>query len=224
MLKCLKEREVSLNLEAKIGRPVSASSPLIYLITKGDLTPENFAFQSEHTIQIIRFATAQKIPLIQIREKLLTAKLLVKLASDAVKIAKNTETKIIINDRVDIALAAYADGVHLPASAVLPAVARRLLKRSFICGRSTHSIREAEVMKDEGADFITFSPVFETPSKAEFGPPQGLEKLREVCERLKGFPVIALGGINNENFQSSLDCGAKGFAAIRFLNERKNLV
>ena len=90
-------------------------------------------------------------------------------------------------------------------------------------GVSTHTIEEAENAKKEGADFVTFSPVFDTPSKEKYGEPQGLEKLREVCEKLKTFPVIALGGIDETNYRQVLENGASGFAAIRFLNDEKNL-
>lgn len=212
-----------MNFEARIGFSPSSDSPLVYLITKGDLTEQNFASQSEQTIQTIKFAIEKTIHLIQIREKLLSAKLRLKLAKEAVELSRGTKTKILINDRADIAIASKAHGVHFPASALPVSVIRSELKHNFIIGSSTHSQKEAERAKSGGADFVTFSPVFETPSKAEFGQPQGIEKLSEVCKSLGEFPVIALGGINKENYQSTLDNGAKGFAAIQFLNNRKNL-
>ena len=136
---------------------------------------------------------------------------------------KTTATKIIVNDRADIAIAARADGVHLTASSVSPVITRDSFKHNFIIGASTHSLEAAKKWKNEGADFVTFGPVFETPSKAKFGAPQGLEELRIVCESLEPFPVIALGGIDESNLQSTLRSGAKGFAAIRFLNDLENL-
>ncbi|MBC7901284.1 MAG: thiamine phosphate synthase, partial [Saprospiraceae bacterium] len=90
----------------------------------------------------------------------------------------------------------------------------------LIIGVSTHSISEAESAAANGADFVTFGPVFETPDKDR---PTGLDELIQVRERLGNFPVIALGGINEMNYKAVLDCGASGFAAIRFLNDRKNL-
>lgn len=190
--------------------------PLIYLITEGSLTAENFAEQKRGVLDLIKTAVENKISLIQIREKNLTAKLVFELASQISLITKNSATKLLVNDRADIALAAKTDGVHLTENSIPAEVIRRNFPANFIIGVSTHSPESAEKAKRSGADFVTFSPVFESPGKGE---PQGLAKLREVCERLNPFPIIALGGINKTNCESVLEAGAGGFAAIRFFTE-----
>ncbi len=198
----------------------SIGKPLIYLITGGEATTENFAEKKPEILELIKHAVQAKISLIQIREKCLSARLIFELAAEAVKLTQNSETKILINDRADIALAANIDGVHLTSRSLSAEVIRRNFPANFIIGVSAHTIESAEQAKKNGADFATFSPIFDSPNK---GNPQGVEKLREVCEKLKPFPVIALGGINETNYKSVLDNGASGFAAIRFLNDVRNL-
>lgn len=194
--------------------------PLIYLITEGKLTAENFDENKQKILDLIQASTENKVSLIQIREKKLSAKLIFELTSEAVKRAKNSQTKILVNDRADIALAANADGVHLTESSVSTEIVRRSFPLDFLIGVSVHSIESAKIARDQGADFITFSPIFASPEK---GAPKGLEKLKEVCAVLKPFPVIALGGIDETNHESVLKNGASGFAAIRFLNDFENL-
>lgn len=198
--------------------------PLIYLITEGKAIPQNFFKKKTQILELIKLAVLAKVSLIQLREKSLPARLVFELALEAVKITKNSQTKILINDRADIAFAANADGVHLTSNSIPVKEIRRNFPNDFVIGVSTHTIKEAVNAKKEGADFVTFSPVFETPSKKKYGAPQGLEKLREVCNALKNFPVIALGGINSMNYKQVLENGASGFAAIRFLNDEKNLL
>ena len=197
--------------------PAINEKPLIYLITKGDATAENFIEKKKEILKIIKNAALAKASLIQIREKLLSAKLVFELASEAAKIVENHETRLLINDRADIALAAGCDGAHLTENSLPVNVVRRDFPANFIVGASTHALETAVRAKNDGANFVTFSPIFAVPQK---GPAQGLEKLREVCKRLKTFPVIALGGIDETNYKDVLESGASGFAAIRYLNEK----
>jgi thiamine-phosphate pyrophosphorylase len=196
--------------------------PLVYLITDGEISSENFAEKSSETLEIIKKAVESEISLIQIREKQLSAKLVFELTLKAVEITKNSNTKLLVNDRADIALAADADGVHLPANSLSAEIIRANFSPDFIIGVSAHNLEEVEKAKLEGADFATFSPIFATESKAKYGAPQGIEKLREVVEAVKNFQIIALGGIDETNFQEVLQI-ADGFAAIRFLNNAENL-
>ncbi len=196
------------------------SEPLRYLITKGEATPANFHRKKSEILEIIKKAAEAKIAVIQIREKHLTAKSLFHLASDAARITAETDTKLLISDRADVALAANADGVHLPADSIAAGVIRRSFPEKFIIGVSTHSLEEAETAMNQGADFVTFGPVFATPNKGE---PKGLKELKIVCKRLAPFPVVALGGINEENYNLALQNGASGFAAIRYLNDIETL-
>ena len=184
------------------------------------MTAQNFSQKKSQTLELIEIAAQSNISLIQIREKKLSARLVFELARAAVKITQNTGTKLLVNDRADIALAANADGVHLTARSLSAGAIRRAFPKDFIIGVSTHTIEEAGNAKNQTADFVTFSPIFSMPNKDKF---QGIENLREVCEKLKPFPVIALGGIDETNYKSVLENGASGFAAIRFLNDAENI-
>lgn len=199
---------------------MKVNKPQIYLITEGAATVENFPVKKRRILQIIARAVEAKISLVQIREKKLTAKLVFELTREAVEITKNKHTKLLVNDRADIAFAANADGVHLTENSISAGIIRLSFGENFVIGVSAHTIEKAELARDQKADFATFSPVFDSPNK---GKPQGLEKLREVCEKLRPFPVLALGGIDETNYQKILENGASGFAAIRFLNDAKNL-
>ena len=196
----------------------SITNPLIYLITDGKMTAKNFAEKKSAILKLIEASVESKISLIQIREKNIPARLVFELVCEAVKITSKSQTGILVNDRADIAFAAKADGVHLTSNSIPVAVIRGNFPKDFIIGVSTHTMDDAENAKKNGADFVTFSPIFHTPEK---GKPQGIEKLREVCEKLKPFPVIALGGIDETNYKSVLENGASGFAAIRFLNDKE---
>ncbi|MDQ3129435.1 MAG: thiamine phosphate synthase [Acidobacteriota bacterium] len=197
----------------------SNGKPLIYLITKGEMTAANYAEKKPETLEIIKIAAELKIPLVQIREKHLSAKLLFELTSEAAQITKNSVTKILINDRADVALAAGADGVHLTAKSLSATIIRRNFSEDFIIGVSAHSLEKVREAKLQKADFAVLSPIFYTPNK---GAPLGLETLREICAKVKPFPVLALGGIDESNYESVLEISC-GFAAIRFLNDAKNL-
>ena len=155
----------------------------------------------------------------QIREKSLSARVLYELATRAAAITRGTATRLLVNDRFDVARAAGADGVHLTARSLPVKVVRAICGDDFLIGVSTHSLETALNARSEGADFIVFGPVFETPSKQIYGEPQGLERLREVTKALEGFPVIAIGGINRENADECFRAGASGIAAIRLFNE-----
>lgn len=133
----------------------------------------------------------------QLREKDLPAKHYYSLAKKMREITSRNDALLFINDRIDIALAVDADGVHLPQSGFPAHVVRKVWKERFLIGVSTHSIREAKEAS-EWADFITFSPIFYTTSKAQYGEPLGVEKLREVKQSVK-CKVFALGGIKVDN-------------------------
>ena len=160
-------------------------------------------------------AVAAGISLLQIREKSLSARVLYELARRAVAITRGSATRLLVNDRFDIARAAGADGVHLTTRSLPAKVVRSICGDDFLIGVSTHSLETALDARAEGADFVVFGPVFETESKREFGAPQGLEKLREVTSALAGFPVIAIGGIDLDNAAECFRAGASGVAAIR---------
>lgn len=197
----------------------NAGSPITCLITDGRLTNETFTDKSRLTIETIRNAVKAGISLIQIREKQLSVKNLFQLASEAVQIATNSQTKILINDRADVAAASGADGVHL-TEVSLPVETIRKSFSDLIVGVSTHSVESVIAARTAGADFALFGPVFRTPGK---GTPQGLEKLGDACRSVPGFPVLAIGGIDGTNYRQALDAGARGFASIGFLNSEEGL-
>jgi thiamine-phosphate pyrophosphorylase len=192
---------------------------LTYLITDGTLSDENFPEKSVHTLETLRLAMRVGISLIQMREKHLSAKNLFALAHDAAQIAQSSDTKLIINDRADIAVGSGAHGVQLTEASLKATVVRKYFS-DLIIGVSTHSAESVVEAADAGADFALFGPVFESPGKENV---QGLEKLRLACNAIPNFPVIAIGGIDQTNFPEVLEAGASGFASIRFLNNPENL-
>src|SRR5262249_13748507 len=140
-------------------------------------------------------------------------------------------TRIIVNDRVDVALASGSGGVHLSENGFSVPDARRLVTRfeqdsgkslDFLIGVSCHSLGSALGAARDGADYIYFSPIFHTPSKAFYGPPQGVDRLRKICQAVQ-VPVIAIGGITLENAASCYAAGAAGVAAIRLFQDAKDL-
>ena len=169
---------------------------------------------------------------IQIREKDLhggTAARLVRESLKRVASGRST-TQILINDRLDVALAEGAGGVHLGENSLAVEQARLLIERGvpepgsarkFLAGASAHSLAGATTRTTAGADYIFFGPVFSTPSKAAFGEPQGLERLAEVCNAVK-VPVLAIGGISLDNADACLRAGAAGIAAIRLFQDAEN--
>lgn len=171
---------------------------------------------------VIRRAAEAGTDWIQIREKDLDARPLTELVRSVLAETRKTGARILVNDRLDVALAAGAAGVHLgEASLHVEIVAewRRAANRThFLIGVSCHSPDAARAAERGGADYVFFGPVFATPSKAAFGPPQGIERLREVCRAVK-IPVLAIGGVTPENAAQCLEAGAAGIAAIRLFQE-----
>jgi thiamine-phosphate pyrophosphorylase len=172
---------------------------------------------------LIHAAVAAEIDLIQIREKNLHAGVLYQLAANAAAIIKGSPTRLLINDRSDVAAAAGADGVHLTTSSLRPEVIRRTFGEKFLIGVSTHSLTEASLARQAGADFVVFGPVFETASKREYGDAQGLANLAQVASELAPFPVLALGGVTTGNVADCIRSGARGVAAIRMFDDPERL-
>ncbi len=196
-----------------------------YLITDGSSTPETYLTDKEDILALVQKAVGHGISMVQIREKRLTAEQVFELAAQAaamVTIVGGGGTKLLVNDRAEIAFAAGADGVHLTSTSLPVSAIRDNFPAEFMIGVSTHSLEKAGTAKSEGADFITFSPIFPTQSKINYGEPQGLEKLAAVVKALNGFPIFALGGINEINYTQVLPTGAAGIAGISMFYEMLN--
>jgi thiamine-phosphate pyrophosphorylase len=200
---------------------LNRQTKFIYLITSGQTNPQTTPATEDFTnvLRLVEAAVAAEIDLVQIREKLLTAKALYALTEAAARITHETSTRLLVNDRADIAAAAGADGVHLTTSSLTPRVIRRTFGEEFLIGASTHSLGEASMAGAEGADFVVLGPIFDTSSKQQYGQPLGLEQLREIASELSPFPVLALGGVTSANAANCIRAGASGIAAISMLND-----
>ena len=201
------------------------SKPILYLITRGASTEATTADSPEfqQILEQISAAVLAGIDLIQIREKQLAARVLLELATRASTLTRGSASRLLINDRADIAMGAGADGVHLTTQSVEAPVIRKTFGDSFLIGASTHSTVEACAAREGGADFVVFGPVFDTASKREYCAPVGEERLAEVARELAGFPVLALGGITRQNAARCLEAGASGIAAISLFQDQNRL-
>jgi thiamine-phosphate pyrophosphorylase len=170
---------------------------------------------------------------IQIREKDLSGRECMLLTRQALTRTEQsskssaTRTRILVNDRVDVALSEHTGGVHLgenslPVQEVRRSVDSRGERKDFLVGVSCHSLEVAKSAASGGANYIFFGPVFATPSKAAYGAPQGIERLKEVC-RAVSIPVIAIGGITLANGAACLSAGASGLAAIRLFQDAPDI-
>ena len=199
--------------------------PLVCPITPGATTTETTPTGDDflRLLATVRAATAANIDLVQLREKSLRPRVLYELAARSAEITRGTRTRLLVNDRADVARAAGADGVQLTARSLEAATVRRAFGADFLVGVSTHTPAEARAARDGGADFALFGPVFDTPSKRAYGPPAGLARLAEAARALAPFPLLAIGGVARENFAQTLAAGARGVAAIRLLGDAGGL-
>lgn len=189
------------------------SEPLVYLITDRAMMPGAGDNEKiEALIDLIDRAIRAGVDMMQIRERDLSARAVFHLASEASRLARSEGVAVLVNDRADIA-ASVGAGVHLTTRSMKAEVVRAAFGADMLIGVSTHNIDEAIAAERGGADFIVFGPVFETESKKNYGPPVGLDALREAASRVS-IPVVALGGITRNNFTGAIDAGAAGIAAI----------
>ncbi len=153
------------------------------------------------------------VDFIQIREKDLQERALYELVCRAVSLARGTKCRILVNGRADVALAAGADGVHMPSVGLQATDIRSWVPKDFCIGVSVHSMREIRRACEQSADYLLLGHVFPTPSKSGLGPPLGIDFLRKVCSTI-ALPVFALGGIRPQSIDSVLEAGAAGVAGI----------
>lgn len=163
--------------------------------------------------EVVREALEGGVRAVQLREKDLSTAELYQLAMEMRLLTSEYGARLIINERLDIALAADADGVHIGVSSLPVAAVRELLGPGKVIGYSAHAIDEAVRAQSAGADFVTFGPVFFTPSKAPYGEPCGVKKLAAAASALE-IPVIGLGGISSANISEALSANIRGIAVI----------
>lgn len=173
--------------------------------TRGDLS------------RMVRAALAGGVDRIQVREKSAPARVLYDAALELLPHVEEAGASLLVNDRVDVALACGAAGVHLAARSLPPDAARRLLGEGPLLGCSVHSLREAREAAEAGADYVTFGHVYPTSSKPGL-PPRGLVELAEIVESVE-VPVLAVGGIDESNVGEVLSTGASGVAVISTISE-----
>lgn len=187
---------------------------LLYYITDRRQFPGTDAEQRKALLAKITEAAAAGVDLIQLRERDLSGRALERLAADAVAAVRSQRsgTRLLINSRIDVALATGADGVHLRSEDVSAADARAMARgrSDFIVGVSCHTVDEVRLAWSQGADFAVFAPVFEKEGR----PGGGLRALREACKAVPNF-VVALGGITAGNAAACREAGANGVAGIR---------
>lgn len=179
----------------------------ILLITDRKSVPENSFFPR------LQGALQAGIRSVQLREKDLSAGELIRYGLKVREMTREHNAQLYINDRVDVAMAVGADGVHLGGMSIPVKAVRKITNKAFRIGVSAHSIKEAADAQDEGADFITFGPVYETPSKMRYGKPLGVDMLRKTVCGVQ-MPVYAVGGINSKNIKEVMKTGVRGAAMI----------
>ncbi len=180
----------------------------LYLITDRKL----FADSGE-MFAAVEEALKAGVKAVQLREKDLATRELLDMAYRMRELTARYNARLFINDRADIAMCVNADGVHLGQSSMPVYAARKVVGDKFMIGVSTHNLDEALTAEREGADFITFGPIYRTPSKLKYGRPVGIESLKIVAEKVS-IPVFGIGGIKPDNVKEVVNAGAHGAALI----------
>jgi len=179
----------------------------LYVITDAKLS------RGRSHLEVAQVAIEGGASIIQFREKEMTTRELVETAWRLKELTKEKGVPFIVNDRLDVALAVEADGVHVGQEDMPATLARKLIGPDKILGVSASTVEEALQAEKEGADYVSASPVFTTPTKPDAPPPTGLEGLRAIVKAIN-LPVIAIGGINEENVREVIEAGAHGVAVI----------
>jgi len=179
----------------------------LYLVTNRK------ALEFEDFFNIIRASINGGVRIVQLREKDSSARDMIIIGKKLLSILKPLGIPLIINDRVDVAHAVGADGVHLGQSDLRVGEARAILGKKAIIGLSVESLAKATVAIEEDVDYLAASPIFHTKTKADCGEPWGLDGLKQLCAVSK-HPVIAIGGIDETNAKQIIECGAAGIAVV----------
>ncbi len=187
--------------------PPMQRAPRVYLVTDRHRT------HGRALAAVVEAGLRGGVDSVQLREKDLPTRQQYELACALRRLCEHHGARLLVNDRVDVALAAHAHGVHLPVRSFNPAQARQILGRQALVGASCHSLEEALRAAEAGADFLVCGPVFRTPSKPHLPHPLGLQALAEIV-RAVPLPVIAIGGVSEENVPELRAAGVYGVAVI----------
>ncbi|MBM4430478.1 MAG: thiamine phosphate synthase, partial [Chloroflexi bacterium] len=179
----------------------------LYVLTDAGLS------RGRSHLQVVRAAIEGGATAIQYREKQASTRCQLEEALALRRLTREAGVPFIVNDRLDVALAAEADGLHVGQDDLPATIARRWMGRDKILGVSATNLQEALQAEQDGADYLGAGPVFATPTKADAAPPMGVEGLAEICRRVS-IPVVAIGGINAENAAAVIKAGADGVAVI----------
>jgi len=185
-------------------RPIDYS---LYLVTDRGLS------RGRSTLEIVRAAVRGGVTCVQLREKTGATRAFIEEALSVKAFLDSCDVPLIINDRVDVALAVGADGVHLGQSDLPIAAARSIAGPSMVIGISAESVRDAVEAQAAGADYLGVSPVFATPTKTDTSAPLGLAGLGAIREAVKT-PLVAIGGLNRDNAAAAIRSGADGVAVV----------
>lgn len=187
----------------------------LYFITDSRLTRKT-------VLEDVKSAIRAGVKIIQYREKGGSTGDMIKEAKATGELCKKNNVLFIINDRVDIVLAVDADGVHLGNKDMTYSIARKILGSKKIIGLTVHNIREAVEAERIGADYVGVSPIFETKTKLDAGRPAGLKLIKDIKKAIK-IPLVAIGGINENNIGSVIEAGARSIAAISAIVTKDNV-
>jgi thiamine-phosphate diphosphorylase len=187
----------------------------LYLVTDRGLS------RGRSTLEVVQAAVAGGVTCVQLREKTCSTREFVEQALAISGFLRSRKIPIIINDRVDVALAVAADGVHLGQSDLPLATARSILGKSKIIGISAESLDDALEAETGGADYLGVSPIFATPTKTDIAQPLGLEGLRAIRRAVK-IPLVGIGGLNQSNAADVIRCGAEGVAVVSAIVSAEN--
>lgn len=191
--------------QKKMPRKKNLNKIDLYFITDSKLTKKS-------VLDDVKAAIKADVKIIQYREKEKCTKDMIEEAKKIKEICGKSDVIFLIDDRVDVALAVNADGVHLGTGDMPYNTARKLLREKII-GLTIHNVEEAIEAEKLGADYVGVSPVFETKTKLDAGPAAGLQLIKDVKGKIR-IPFVAIGGINLENLKSVLEAGAKSVVAI----------
>ena len=179
----------------------------LYLVTDRSLA------RGRSTLEIVSAAVHGGVTVVQLREKDCSSRDFIEQALTIKEFLKDSGVPLIINDRMDVALAVKADGVHLGQTDMPLAVAKEILGDSMIIGISAESLQDAIEAEKGGADYLGVSPIYATPTKTDTAPPLGLEGLREIRAAVR-LPLVGIGGLNRDNAAEVIRNGADGVAVV----------